>query len=231
MFSATQRLMANKHLSMVDAEDLVYIDHYMVPLMVQEAYVMGIEDDHINELERVSEMISYGDGIQSAIGKTQDWTLLPLFVANTVAVSKTVPGPAPLRIFPQILGKMSTKSKHARYIELLARKECVSAQKMRLEYADSLQTIMVTPLLAEKPNIELAVDSLRGWDRDDLLEHLPAVLSAPLEVPTKVKSAITRLYNKRAGSKRKADSMDLVEFTDDTDINEIEDRLLGFRII
>jgi replication factor C subunit 1 len=255
-FSATQRLMASKNLRMVDAEDrrpkdgspglfqqaedLVYVDYSMIPLMVQEAYVSAARDD-VEELEKASDLVSHGDLIQTATWKTQDWSLLPLSVANTIAITKAVSGPAPFNIFPQILGKMSKKSKHARYIELLARKERVSAATMRLTYADPLQTIMVTPLLAEKPNIGVAVDELmkRGWDRDDLLEHLPAVLSTPMEIPTKVKGAITREFTKRvtAGSskKRKVDAMAVVqegqEEEDEEDgVEEVEERLKMFGI-
>jgi len=239
-FSAAQRLMASKHLRMVDAEDLVYVDYSMIPLMVQEAYVSAARDD-VEELEKASDLVSHGDLIQTATWKTQDWSLLPLSVANTVSVVHAVSGPAPFNIFPQILGKMSKKSKHARYIENLARKERVSASTMRLTYADPLQTIMVTPLLAEKPNIGIAVDELmkRGWDRDDLLEHLPAVLSTPMEIPTKVKGAITREFTKRvtAGSskKRKVDAMAVVqegqEEEDEEDgVEEVEERLKLFGI-
>ena len=258
-FSATQRLMASKQMSIQQAEDrrpkdgspglfqqaedLVYVDYSMIPLMVQEAYVSAARDD-VEELEKASDLVSHGDLIQTATWKTQDWSLLPLSVANTIAITKAVSGPAPFNIFPQILGKMSKKSKHARYIELLARKERVSAATMRLTYADPLQTIMVTPLLAEKPNIGVAVDELmkRGWDRDDLLEHLPAVLSTPMEIPTKVKSAITREFTKRvtasSSKKRKVDAMAVVQEGQEEDqeeeeedgVEEVEERLKMFGI-
>ena len=240
-FSATQRLMApkelmaQKQLRMVDAEDLVYVDYSMIPLMVQEAYAHASLT--VEELEKASDLVSYGDLIQTATWKTQDWSLLPLHVANTVSVVKAVSGPAPFNIFPQILGKMSKKSKHARYIENLARKEGVSASTLRLTYVDPLQTILVTPLLAEKPNIGLAVDGLikRGWDRDDLLEHLPAVLSNPMEIPTKVKGAITREFTKRekVGTKRKVmDKMEEEEEEneeeEEEEENEVRERLKLF---
>ena len=210
--------------------------------MVQEAYAHASLT--VEELEKASDLVSHGDLIQTATWKTQDWSLLPLSVANTVSVVKAVSGPAPFNIFPQILGKMSKKSKHARYIELLARKERVSAATMRLTYADPLQTILVRPLLSEKPNITAFVDGLvkRGWDRDDLLEHLPAVLSTPMEISTKVKGAITREFTKlsKVGSKRKVkdmtDRMDIgdneeeQEEESDDDVDEVEERLKLFGI-
>lgn len=232
-FSATQRLLSSKKSSICDAEALVYVDYSMVPLMVQEAYAHA--STTVDELERASELLSHGDLLQTAVWKTQDWSLLPLHVFNTVAVSKTVTGPAPFNIFPQILGKMSKKSKHARYVEILARKERVSAMTMRLTYADPLQTILVTPLLlatpllAEKPNVTVCVDGLiqRGWDRDDLLEHLPAVLSNPMEIATKVKSAITREFTKRVttgSSLNKKRKMDAMHVDDSRDEQEDDDQ-------
>jgi len=240
-FSATQRLMASKQMSIQQAENLVYVDYSMIPLMVQEAYVSAARDD-VEELEKASDLVSHGDLIQTATWKTQDWSLLPLSVANTIAITKAVSGPAPFNIFPQILGKMSKKSKHARYIEILARKERVSSTTMRLTYADPLQTILVTPLLSEKPNVTACVNELikRGWDRNDLLEHLPAVLSNPVEIPTKVKGAITREFTKRekVGSKRKVkDIMDVDNVEEDEEesdeegeIEEVEERLKLFGI-
>lgn len=239
-FSATQRLMASKQIRFQEAEDLIYVDYSMIPLMVQEAYAHASLT--VEELEKASDLVSHGDLIQTATWKTQDWSLLPLSVANTVSVVKAVSGPAPFNIFPQILGKMSKKSKHARYIENLARKERVSATTMRLTYADPLQTIIVTPLLSDKPNITVCVDGLvkRGWDRDDLLEHLPAVMSTPMEISTKVKGAITREFTKRittsSSKKRKVDAMVVTQEEEqgeeqeeqEDEIEEVEERLKMF---
>ena len=241
LFSATQKLMAQKRLGLHAAEDLVYVDYNMIPLMVQEAYLSSAAS--MEEVEAASEMISYGDTIPPVLWKTQDWTLLPLMVHTTVAVSKTVSGPAPFQIFPQLLGKMSKKSKHARYIEELARKERCSSAVMRLDKACAMERIMVAPLLKEKPDIKDAIKILdeRGWSRDDLLEHLPAVLSEPMEIPTKVKTALTREYNKTHGAntssisnkKRKALSepdMDGTISEVEDDLEEIRDELEAFEI-
>ena len=234
LFSATQKLMAQKRLGLHAAEDLVYVDYNMIPLMVQEAYLSSAAS--MEEVEAASEMISYGDTIPPVLWKTQDWTLLPLMVHNTVAVSKTVSGPAPFQIFPQLLGKMSKKSKHARYIEELARKERCSSAVMRLDKACAMERIMVAPLLKEKPDIKDAIKVLdeRGWSRDDLLEHLPAVLSEPMEIPTKVKTALTREYNKaHSGNKKRktiSDMDDTISNDDNEDIEEVSDELAALEI-
>ena len=230
LFSATQKLMAQKRLGLTAAEDLVYVDYSMVPLMVQEAYIAS--SNSVEELEAASEMISYGDTMNSVLWKTQDWSMLPLLVHNTVAVARTVSGPAPFQIFPQLLGKMSKKAKHVRFIEAMAKKQRCSSLVMRLDYVEPLQMLSVTPLLVEKPDIKKAITMMSGigLSRDDLLEAIPAVLSQPMEIPTKVKTALTREWNKMhtVTGKRKADVME--EDDEVEDLEELEDQLAAFEI-
>jgi len=245
LFSATQKLMAQKRLPLHEAEDLVYVDYSMIPLMVQEAYATASRPGpagQLDELEAAAEQVSYGDTIQSLMWKTQDWSLLPLTVQNTIAVSRTVSGPAPFQIFPQLLGKMSKKTKHTRFIEDLARKERCSSAVMRLDKACALQTVLVTPLIKEGADVKVVIKVLneKGWTRDDLLEHLPAVLSEPMEIPTKVKSALTREFNKQeaGGKKRKAavaievleDGMDVEESGEVDEVDEVEEQLFHLEI-
>lgn len=236
LFSATQKLMANKRMKMSDAEDLVYVDYNMIPLMVQEAYAAASHS--VEELEAASERISYGDTMNSVLWQTQDWSLLPLLVQNTVSVSRLVSGPAPFQIFPQLLGKMSKKSKHVRFIEAMAKRQRCSSSVMRLDYVDALQTIVSQPLLAEKPDIKGAITLMTGIgiNRDDLLETIPAVVSQPVEIPTKVKTALTREWNKMQSvtGKRKAilitDSMEIEEVDEEDELAEVEDQLAAFEI-
>ena len=241
LFSATQKLMANKRTKMADAEDLVYVDYSMVPLMVQEAYISAAHT--VEELELASERISYGDTMHSTLWKTQDWSLLPLLVQNTVSVSRLVSGPAPFQIFPQLLGKMSKKAKHVRFIEDMAKRQRCSSSVMRLDYVDTLQLIVAKPLL-EKSDIKGTITLMKGigMTRDDLLETIPAVVSQPLEIPTKVKTALTREWNKMHSTaiitsitgKRKAelitDTMEIEEVDEEEELQEIEDQLAAFEI-
>ena len=78
--------------------------------------------------------------------------------------------------------------------------------------------------------------------RDDLLETIPAVVSQPLEIPTKVKTALTREWNKMHSTavitsitgKRKAelitDAMEIEEVDEEEELQEIEDQLAAFEI-
>ena len=206
LFSATQRLMSHKKSPWTDAEDLVYVDHHMVPLMVQEACLHSSRS--LEEAVKATDLISESDLIQKRLFATQDWSLLPSVVASTVSVAKTVSGPAPFQIFPKVLGKMSSKRAHESSLQAIGRARKLSGMSFRLEEADSMYSILARPLLMEPPLIANTVARLDaiGLTRDDLLESMEGVVT-PLGISTKTRSALTRLYNKKnpvdRGTKRK----------------------------
>jgi hypothetical protein len=69
---------------------------------------------------------------------------------------------------------------------------------MRLDYADALQQIVCGKLAMDKPDIKGAIQMLDelGLTRDDLMEAIGDVVLGGIEIPTKVKTAFTREYNK-----------------------------------
>jgi replication factor C subunit 1 len=197
LFSATQKLFSNKKSSLDEAANLVFVDYNMVPLMVQEAYAAAGKNS-LDEVIKASEHISFGDVMDRRIHQKQDWSLLPHFVQTSVAATRSVSGYAPFQIFPQWLGKNSKRLKHRRCMDDLSMKVFCSNDDFRLDYAEPLQNILLAPLQAEKPDIKSVIgtmDTLR-FTRDDLMENLQEVLFDKIEIPTKVKSAFTREYNK-----------------------------------
>jgi replication factor C subunit 1 len=235
LFSATQKLIGNKRLSLDDAANLVFVDYNMIPLMVQEAYISSSKNS-LEDAIKASDYIANGDIINKRIHQKHDWSLLPHFVQSTVAAAKSVSGPAPFQIFPAWLGKNSKRLKHTRYMDNLSSKLFCSNEEMRLDYADILQTIILLPLTSEKPDIKRTIqklDELR-MTRDDLMENLQEVLLDTIEIPTKVKTTLTREYNKTHSSsgqiksikKRKAEEMsdEDDEDSDDT-ISELESNM------
>ena len=202
LFSATQKLMSNKRTSLHEADDFVYVDYGMVPLMVQEAYLAASRS--LDEAVAASEQISFGDMMSTRQWKTQDWSLLPHVVHSTVATSRKVTGPCPFQIFPQLLGKNSKKMKHRRWMEDVARSRGRSTSSMRLDEAESLRTILLRPLASLKgekgdlPAIQQLIqrlDTIR-LSRDQLLENVCETVFGDIDVPTKVKTMFTREYNK-----------------------------------
>jgi replication factor C subunit 1 len=232
LFSATQKLIGNKKASLDDAASLVFVDYNMVPLMIQEAYINSSRNS-LEDAVKAAEYISVGDVMDRRIHQKQDWSLLPHFVQNTVAAAKTVSGPAPFQIFPSWLGKNSKRLKHRRYIDDLSSKVFCSNDDFRLDYADAIQNILLTPLKEDKPDIKSTIktmDALR-FTRDDLMDNLQEVMLEKVEIPTKTKTAFTREYNKahpdkkatKAMKKLSANDMDLEEEDEDEEVQELEE--------
>ena len=222
LFSATQKLFHSRRSTLDQAADFVYVDYFMVPLMVQEAYVAASKDS-LENMVTASEFISDGDLFQRRLQKTQDWSLLPQIVQTTVAAARTVSGPAPFQIFPQLLGKNSKRMKHMRLMEELSRSQHLSKKALRLDSAEYYHRILLKPLLVEKPDIKGTIQRLEAMKltRDDLLDTLNDVLFTPVEIPTKVKTAFTREYNKSVapGIKRKRMDSDSEE---DEEVKELD---------
>jgi replication factor C subunit 1 len=209
LFSATQRLIGNKRLSLTEAEDLVYVDYGMVPLMVQEGY-LGASRGSLEDAAAAAEEISFGDLINQRLWRTQDWSLLPHVVHSTVAAARTVQGPAPFQIFPQLLGKNSKRAKHRRLLEEVGRVRHQSVRSMRLYELEPIEKILLQPLQKEKPDIKGAIQRMDAnhLTRDHLVENMAENLFYPTEIPTKVKTAFTREYNKGHQSVRKVKEKD-----------------------
>jgi replication factor C subunit 1 len=228
LFSATQKLMSNKRVSLHEADDFVYVDYGMVPLMVQEAYLAASKS--LDEAVSASEQISFGDMMSTRQWKTQDWSLLPHVVHSTVATSRKVTGPCPFQIFPQLLGKNSKKMKHRRWMEDVARSRGRSASSMRLDEAESLRTILLRPLASLKgekgdvPAIQQLIQRLDAvrLTRDQLLENVCETVFGDIDVPTKVKTMFTREYNKGHSMVKKVAKVDDEEVSEEEE-EEIDD--------
>ena len=219
LFSATQRLIGNKRLSITEAEDLVYVDYGMVPLMVQEGY-LGASRGSLEDAAAAAEEISFGDLINQRLWRTQDWSLLPHVVHSTVAAARTVQGPAPFQIFPQLLGKNSKRAKHRRLLEEVGRVRHQSVRSIRLYELEPIEKIILQPLQKDKPDIKAAIQRMDAihLTRDHLVENIAENLFYPTEITTKVKTAFTREYNKGHQSVRKVKEEDMEE-----DLEEIEE--------
>ena len=230
LFSASQKLIGNRRTTLDQAADFVYVDYFMVPLMVQEAYVASSKGS-LDDIVAAAEFISDGDIFQKRLYQTQDWSLLPHIVQTTVSAARTVSGPAPFQIFPQLLGKNSKKMKHMRLLEDMSRSQQLSKKTMRLDCAEWYQRILLQPLLTDKPDLKGTIQRLQAihLTRDDVLDSMSDMLSTPVEVPTKVKTAFTREYNKSVmpGMKKRkrmidSDEEELEEEEDDVEVKELE---------
>ena len=226
LFSATQKLISNKHLSLDDAASLVFVDYNMVPLMVQEAYI-GSSRNSLDDVVRAADFISCGDVMDKRIHRSHDWSLLPHYVQSVVSAAKTVSGPPPFQIFPAWLGKNSKRLKHKRYIDDLSSKMFCSNESFRLDYAEPLQNILLNPLKADKPDIKAAIksmDQLR-FTRDDIMDNLQEIMFDKVDINTKVKTAFTREYNKAHPDKKAAKTIKKLSADEEENENEEEEEV------
>ena len=85
-----------------------------------------------------------------------------------------------------------------RLIEDLSRRQRHSSKTMRLDCAEWMNKILLTPLKAEKPDIKGTIQRMSEMKitRDDIVESVGNVLFTPVELSTKTKTAFTREYNK-----------------------------------
>ena len=196
LFAATTRLLGRPH-AWKEMEDLVYVDHGMVPLMVHEAVVAASRT--IEEAAEATEEISWGDPISKVLWRTQDWSLLPLAVASTIMAARKRTGSIPFQIFPRVLGKMSAAAKGRRWMTEAGQGRRLSGAKERLEEVEWIQKIVArTVESGTKAAIQETIQRMEamGLTREHI-GNMGEVLFAPVEIATKTKTALTREYNKK----------------------------------
>lgn len=230
-FSATGRLIGNRRISLDAAADLVYVDYSLVPLMVQEAYVAANATGSIEDTAVAAEFLSDGDVFNKRVWSTQDWSLLPHVVQNTVAAARSVRGPAPWQIFPQMLGKNSTRAKKMRLLGGVAKKKGCSMGTMRLDYLDPLVHVLDAPLkgdgvsLAQIQGVIQSLDTM-GLDKDDLTEAMENVQLYPVQgISTKTKTAFTNQWKKAHGVKRKAKKIEDSEEEEEEELDDLHEKI------
>jgi replication factor C subunit 1 len=198
-FSVTQRLFAGKKMSWSDATDLVFVDSHLIPLMIQEAYVHAGRSD-MEAIAEAAEAVCRGDGVTRRVYQTQDWGLIPHAVAASIEVVRRVPGNAPFQIFPQVLGKTSKQRKQVRWMEDMGRRVSrgMRGSTFRMDMAETLRKKMVRELIAEGSPFRHTIQAMdeMGLTRDDLLEALEETGFESISLPTTLRSAFTREWNK-----------------------------------
>ena len=132
-FDAAHKLMnigqpnvEEKHETFRSKQDLFFIDHEFVPLLVQESYLnsFGTDRTELEDLEKMAEaadFISMGDLINVKIRRDQNWSLLPDYgTMSSVAPCLAIQGRLTFPAFPQYLGKYSRARKSRRLLRELS---------------------------------------------------------------------------------------------------------------
>ncbi len=197
-FDATRRLFGTAA-SLADRESAAFVDHSMVPLLVQEAYLGAAEkcrgSDGLAAAAKAADRIGDWDLLDARIGRSQAWGLLPSAMMSVVAAAKAANGPPPWQFFPAWLGKNSKRLKHRRLLQdMRARTGATDPHLM-----DTRNLLRASLFYANKSVGEIVaeLDSL-GLTRDDMLETLveTCMKGDEIAMETKKKSALTREWKK-----------------------------------
>jgi replication factor C subunit 1 len=227
-FSAAGRVLGSSE-SLDMKTDLVFLDYGMIPLMIAEGYIAtcdrpraGVQkQDEVSRLGRCCVAGSYlglYDILDRRIHTTQIWAALPYAVSVVASVALVCEGVAPFNIFPSWLGKQSKRLKHRRWInDIRSRLRCGSGE----DILDRMDTLRCRLFKKDRSAGTIVSDLvLYKLNRDDMLETLVDLTykgdEARVAMDTKVKSAVTREWNK-------IDMGQVVKATNEDDISVMSD--------
>ncbi|KAF7282331.1 hypothetical protein GWI33_002903 [Rhynchophorus ferrugineus] len=209
----------NKTMTLSEKSRLFFYDYSIGPLFVQENYLQvtpdctGPKNDKDREMLirkcLAADALSMGDVVESKIRSSNNWALLESQAFySTVLPSHYMSGTLGRTNFPAWLGKNSQRNKSLRMIgELYSHARIsVSGDKfsMRLDYAEPLRNLLVRPMKTRGlDGVRDTFEALKTYSllKDDLVNlcELLTGFSNPNvfnSIDPKVKSALTRLYNK-----------------------------------
>jgi len=216
LFSASEE---SRKMTLNEKTELFFSDYDLVPLFVQENY-LNVEPakaknkiDHLETISRTADLLSWGDTIDRQIRTDQNWSLLTQkAMFSTVMPCELMRGRMHGQItFPSWFGRFSKQNKFRRLTQQLclhtACTTSASGATWAMDYAPALRQRTTAPLLrptavtdGSVQNVVKALDAyaLTLEDRDAILEitKWPDCSDPVAEIPSKLKAALTRSYNK-----------------------------------
>jgi replication factor C subunit 1 len=188
-FEAARRLLSPEanELSLADQMELVFQDHDLVPLLVQENYVnhkpriAGNDLQRLQVLAKAADGFSAGDAVNRRVRQYQDWSLLPFAVAMGtvypaayVRGSREIFGLYPTEMnFPRFsawLGQNSSGNKQKRLLGELHTRMLSSSNlecdrtALRVGYLPILRNTLPAPLVSQgKEGIPAVLDLMNNY--------------------------------------------------------------------
>ncbi|XP_071503769.1 replication factor C subunit 1-like [Diadema antillarum] len=206
-----------KTMSFIDKSDLFFHDYSIAPLFVQENYLSVVPEKakgdikkHLDLISIAADSLCQSDLVEKTIRSRMHWRLLPL----QAVFASVIPGTAlqgymgHMINFPSWLGKNSTRGKNFRLLQELQMhtrmRTSASIRDLNQEYLPRLRRFLTDPLIErEAEGVEDTVQLMCDYDllREDLDSLLEVTqysgFREPMSrVPSKVKAALTRTYNK-----------------------------------
>ena len=193
--------------------DLFFFDYNLMPLMVFENYNKTTQPSSRNELQKLkalaetADAISFGSIIEQNIRTFNNWSLLPLQSAFSVAIPASVmqSGMMTMPLFPSFMGRLSNYNKRDRLLQELKchmnLKISGSKTSLSLDYLETMRETILRKIKKGKiDDVVSFLDSyyLRKEDMDNILEltHFEGEPDPYAKLDAKTKAALTRAINK-----------------------------------
>lgn len=184
--------------------NLVFVDHGMVPLMIGEAYAAaagrgrGSDLDKLTALVAAADKMGHWDLIDTRIMRSQAWSLLPAAASMIVGAAASARGPAPFAIFPSLLGKMSKRGKNRRAVADM----CARLRMRGTDLIDSRPLLRAHLFNHSDANKIIKTLDEYNLTRDIMFETLSETVFSgdekTVNIDSKLKTAVTRIMNKRS---------------------------------
>ncbi|PIA13441.1 DNA replication factor C, large subunit [Coemansia reversa NRRL 1564] len=204
----------NMAMSFADKLDLYYSDYGIVPLFVQENYIdtwpngTTTELEALEQLSRAADMIAEGDVVEGKLRGSQQWGLMPLHATlSCVAPAFHARGRRNVAYrFPLWLGRNSKGTRLARQLREVQShmrlRMAVDKTEVRQSYIPAMVPEMTKPLIDQGAGgIEDVVSMMDHYYLTK--EHWDAMVELHMDgeqilkqIPSAVKTAFTRQYNK-----------------------------------
>eukprot|EP00871_Galdieria_phlegrea_P002226 jgi/Galph1/3003/GphlegSOOS_G1673.1 len=215
-----------------------FMDSDLMPLMVQENYIICRAAEDLEKLSEAASVVAQGDIINRIIRGQQAWNLMPIqALLSGVYPGTLLQGPFSEMIhFPSWLGKNSTRSKNKRLsLELqmhMSEKISGSFTAFLLEYLPCLEILLSEPLIMNKETathqiIERLDSYYLSKDDWDILMGLSFGQRGQTrldKIPSAAKMALTRMYKSGGHHISTASAVHLHKVVEDVSGTE-EDRV------
>ncbi|KAJ7371467.1 replication factor C subunit 1 [Desmophyllum pertusum] len=225
-FEAVRKLLSGAESSKMnvnDKSDMFFCDYSLMPLFVQENYPLvepgqahGNAKKTLALVSKAADSICDGDLVEKLIRKGGNWSMLPMqAMLSCVIPSDLMSGRMGQRIeFPQWLGKNSKYGRLDRILQELQSHVRLSTSSsklsMNLDYVPHLRKVLTRPLMTQESDeissgvsrvIQVMEDyDLTKEDWDSIIEvaQFEGQRDPVASIPSKVKGAFTRAYNKQS---------------------------------
>ncbi|BFZ58178.1 DNA replication factor C complex subunit Rfc1 [Savitreella phatthalungensis] len=197
------RLLSSSRATVAERSELYFNDHEMSYLMLQENYLRTASAKRLGMASRAAASISDGDLVDAMIhGPQQHWSLMPVHaVFSCVRPASFVAGAAEGRYgFTSVLGNMSKTSKAYRLLREVRTHVSLKVSADRGEIRrDYIPAFYARTVKRVTEDIGAVIDFMDDYyiSREDYDNLGELVIGSDVDIPSTIKAAFTRQYNKQ----------------------------------